>query len=53
MAWMGKEERAREMKISISTLNRRIASGDVETRHEGRRVMVWGGTPETQADIIG
>ena len=51
MAWMSKEDAAREMGISLSTLNRRIASGGVETRREGQRVMAWVELSETQADM--
>ena len=36
--WVTKAEAAREMEISLSTLDRRIRSGEVEMVREGRRV---------------
>ena len=53
MGWMGKEDAAREMKMSLSTLNRRIERDEVDTRREGRRVYVWVELPETHADTSG
>ena len=38
--WVTKVEAAREMEISLSTLDRRIRSGEVEVVREGRRVYV-------------
>ena len=38
--WVTKVEAAREMEISLSTLDRRIRSGEVEMVREGRRVYV-------------
>ena len=38
--WVTKAETAREMEISLSTLDRRIRSGEVEVVREGRRVYV-------------
>ena len=38
--WVTKAEAAREMEISLSTLDRRIRSGEVEVVREGRRVYV-------------
>ncbi len=38
--WVAKAEAAREMEISISTLDRMIRRGEIEVRKEGRRVHV-------------
>ena len=38
--WVTKAEAARELEISISTLDRKIRTGEVEVRREGRRVYV-------------
>ena len=38
--WVTKAEAAREMKISLSTLDRKIKRGEIEIRREGRRVYV-------------
>ena len=38
--WVTKVEAAREMEISLSTLDRRIRSGEVEVVREGHRVYV-------------
>ncbi len=38
--WMAKAEAAREMEVSISTLDRMIRRGEVEVRRDGRRVYV-------------
>ena len=38
--WVTKAEAAREFEISLSTLDRRIRSGEVEMVREGRRVYV-------------
>ena len=38
--WVPKAEAAREMEISLSTLDRKIRRGEIEVRREGRRVYV-------------
>ena len=38
--WVTKAEAARELEISVSTLDRKIRTGEVEVRREGRRVYV-------------
>ncbi len=38
--WVPKTEAARELEISLSTLDRRIKKGEVEVVREGRRVFV-------------
>ena len=38
--WVTKAEAARELEVSISTLDRKIGTGEVEVRREGRRVYV-------------
>ena len=38
--WVTKAEAAREMEISLSTLDRRIRSGEIEMVREGRRICV-------------
>ena len=38
--WVSKAEAARELEVSISTLDRMIRRGEVEVRREGRRVYV-------------
>ena len=38
--WVTKAEAAREMEISLSTLDRKIRRGEMEVRMEGRRVYV-------------
>ena len=38
--WATKAEAARELEVSISTLDRKIRTGEVEVRREGRRVYV-------------
>ena len=38
--WVTKAEAAREMEVSLSTLDRRIRQGEIEVRREGRRVYV-------------
>ena len=38
--WVAKAEAARELEVSISTLDRKIRTGEVEIRREGRRVYV-------------
>ena len=48
--WVGKAEAAREMEVSISTLDRMIRRGEVEVRREGRRVYVRMEGPERVSD---
>ena len=38
--WVDKGEAARELEVSLSTLDRMIRKGDVEVTREGRRVYV-------------
>ena len=38
--WVSKAEAARELEISLSTLDRMIRRGEVEVRREGRRVYM-------------
>ena len=38
--WVTKAEAARELEISLSTLDRKIRRGEMEVRMEGRRVYV-------------
>ena len=47
---MAKAEAAREMEVSISTLDRMIRKGEVEVRREGRRVYVRMEGPERVSD---
>ena len=47
---MAKAEAAREMEVSISTLDRVIRRGEVEVRREGRRVYVGMEGPERVSD---
>ena len=48
--WVAKAEAAREMEVSISTLDRMIRRGEVEVRREGRRVYVRMEGPERASD---
>ena len=48
--WVAKAEAAREMEVSISTLDRMIRRGEVEVRKEGRRVYVRMQGPERVSD---
>ncbi|MDE2823659.1 MAG: hypothetical protein OXK79_09155 [Chloroflexota bacterium] len=48
--WVAKAEAAREMKVSISTLDRMIRRGEIEVRREGRRVYVRIEGPERVSD---
>ena len=48
--WVSKAEAARELEVSISTLDRMIRSGEVEVRREGRRVYVRMHGPEYVSD---
>ena len=38
--WVTKAEAAEELEISLSTLDRKIRTGEVDVRREGRRVFV-------------
>ena len=44
--WATKAEAAREMEVSLSTLDRKIRQGEIEVRREGRRVYVRMEGPE-------
>ena len=48
--WVSKAEAARELEVSISTLDRMIRRGEVEVRREGRRVYVRLEGPEHVSD---
>ena len=48
--WVSKAEAAREMVISLSTLDRKIRKGEVEVVREGRRVYVRMHGPEYLSD---
>ena len=48
--WVTKAEAAREMEISLSTLDRKIRRGEIEVRREGRRVYVCLEGPEYVSD---
>ena len=48
--WVTKAEAAREMEISLSTLDRRIRRGEIEVRREGRWVHVRLEGPEYVGD---
>ena len=48
--WVPKTEAAREMEISLSTLDRRIKKEEVEVFREGRRVFVRMHEPEQLSD---
>ncbi len=48
--WVTKAEAAREMEISLSTLDRRIRRGEIEVRREGRWVHVRMEGPEYVGD---
>ena len=48
--WVTKAEAARELKISVSTLDRKIRRGEVEVAREGRRVYVRMEGPEYVSD---
>ena len=38
--WVTKAEAAEELEVSLSTLDRKIRTGEIEVRREGRRVYV-------------
>ena len=44
--WVTKAEAAEELEVSLSTLDRKIRTGEVEVRREGRRVYVRMHGPE-------
>ncbi len=48
--WVPKAEAAREMEISLSTLDRKIRRGEIEVRRESRRVYVRLEGPEYLSD---
>ena len=48
--WVSKAEAARELEVSLSTLDRRIRKGEVEVVREGRRVYVRMHGPEYLSD---
>ena len=48
--WVTKAEAAREMEMSLSTLDRKIRRGEIEVRREGRRVYVRLEGPEYVGD---
>ena len=48
--WVTKAEAAEEMEISLSTLDRKIRSGELEVAREGRRVYVRMRGPEYLSD---
>ena len=48
--WVSKAEAARELEVSISTLDRMIRRGEIEVRREGRRVYVRMHGPEYITD---
>ena len=48
--WVTKAEAAEELEISLSTLDRKIRSGEIEVAREGRRVYVRMRGPEYLSD---
>lgn len=48
--WVSKDMAARELEVSLSTLDRRIRDGEVEVLREGRRVYVRVEGPEYLSD---
>ena len=48
--WVPKAEAARELEISLSTLDRKIRRGEIEVAREGRRVYVRMDGPEYVGD---
>ncbi len=48
--WVDKGEAARELEVSLSTLDRMIRRGDVEVEREGRRVYVKLAGPRYPSD---
>ena len=48
--WVTKAEAARELEMSLSTIDRKIRRGEIEVRREGRRVHVRLEGPEYVSD---
>ena len=48
--WVTKAEAARELELSLSSLDRKIRRGEIEIRREGRRVYVRLEGPEYVSD---
>ena len=48
--WVTKAEAAEELEISLSTLDRKIRSGEIEVVREGRRVYVGMQGPDYLSD---
>ena len=48
--WVTKAEAARELELSLSSLDRKIRRGEIEVRREGRRVYVQLEGPEYVSD---
>ncbi len=48
--WVTKVEAARELELSLSTLDRKIRRGEIEVRREGRRIYVRMEGPEYVSD---
>lgn len=48
--WVSKDAAARELEVSLSTLDRKIRNGEVEVLREGRRVYVRVEGPEYLSD---
>ncbi len=48
--WVSKDMAARELEVSLSTLDRKIRNGEVEVLREGRRVYVRVDGPEYLSD---
>lgn len=48
--WVSKDTAARELEVSLSTLDRKIRNGEVEVLREGRRVYVRVEGPEYLSD---
>ena len=48
--WVTKAEAARELEMSLSTLDRKIRRGEIQVRREGRRVYVRLEGPEHVSD---
>ena len=48
--WVSKDVAARELEMSLSTLDRKIRNGEVEVLREGRRVYVRVDGPEYLSD---
>ena len=48
--WVTKAEAARDLEVSLSTLDRKIRRGEIEVRREGRRVYVRLDGPEYVSD---